>query len=126
MSLAEADRAAPLLAQPVRRLAGFVVDVGLFVVTLAVGWIVWSVFEARVSRTPGMRITGQRIVDVRTGEVVDGRRMARRQLLGIPLALLLGAVTCGVRWLFSGWLVVSPSRQALWDRVAGTTVVEVL
>jgi uncharacterized RDD family membrane protein YckC len=51
--------------------------------------------------------------------------MARRQLLGIPFALLLGAVTCGIGWLFSGWLVLSPSRQALWDRIAGTTVVEV-
>lgn len=111
-----------LLAQPSRRLAGFVVDLLLFLLTLGIGWIVWSVFEARSSRTPGMRLLGERVVDVRSGETVGGGRMAVRQLLGIALALLLGALTCGVGWLFAAWLVVSPSRQALWDQVARTTV----
>ena len=114
-----------LLAQPSRRLAGFLLDLLLFVVTLGIGWIVWSVFEARQSRTPGMRLTRELVVDVRSGRVVSGGRMAVRQLLGIPLALLLGAVTCGVGCLFAGWLIVSPSRQGLWDRVARTTVREV-
>ena len=70
-------------------------------------------------------MTREQVVDVRSGRVVSGGRMAVRQLLGIPLALLLGAVTCGVGWLFAGWLVVSPSRQGLWDRIARTTVREV-
>ena len=73
----------------------------LFVLTLGIGWIVWSVFEARQSRTPGMRLTREQIVHVRTGAVVSGARIAVRQLIGIPLALLLGAVTCGVGWLFA-------------------------
>lgn len=111
-----------LLAQPSRRLVGFLLDLLLFIVTLGIGWIVWSVFEARRSRTPGMRLMGESVVGVRSGEPVGGGRMAVRQLVGIPLALLLGLVTCGVGWLFSAWLVVSPSRQALWDRVARTTV----
>ena len=33
-----------LLAQPSRRLAGFLLDLLLFVLTLGIGWIVWSVF----------------------------------------------------------------------------------
>ena len=114
-----------LLAQPSRRLAGFLLDMLLFVVTLGIGWIVWSVVEARRSRTPGMRLTRTQIVDVCSGTAVTGGRMALRQLVGIPLALLLGAVTCGLGWLFAGWLVVSPSRQGLWDRVARTTVREI-
>ena len=61
----------------------------------------------------------------RNQAAVSGARIAVRQLIGIPLALLLGAVTCGVGWLFAGWLVVSPSRQGLWDRIARTTVREV-
>lgn len=124
MSSAEPGHAEALLSQPSRRLAGFVADLGLFLVTLAIGWMVWSVFEARAARTPGMRLTGQRIVDVHTGESVSAGRIAVRQLIGIPIALLMGFLTCGVGWLFAAWLVLSASRQSLWDRVAGTTVSE--
>jgi hypothetical protein len=111
-----------LLSQPARRLGGFLIDLGLFVVTLGLGWIVWSVFEARASRTPGMRLTGQTMIDVRSGHRVNAGRVAMRQLVGVPVAVLLGLLTCGVGWAFSAWLILSPSRQALWDRVARTTV----
>jgi hypothetical protein len=114
---------AATLEEPARRLLTFLLDLGLFVVTLGVGWIAWSVAEGRRSRTPAMRLLGQQVVGVRTGRPATGGRMAVRQLLGGGLTLLLGFLTCGVGLLFGAWLILSPRRMTLWDRVARTTVV---
>ena len=66
MSLAEADRAAPLLAQPTRRLAGFVVDV-------ASSWSRWLGLD-RVVGVRSARLEDTRDADHRTAD----RRRAYR------------------------------------------------
>ncbi|WP_169734252.1 RDD family protein [Hamadaea tsunoensis] len=111
------------LAGPGRRAAGFFLDVLLFVVTLGVGWLIWSIWLWSSARTPGKQILRMRVVDGLTGEPVGWRRMALRQAVyGIGIAGLFGAATVGVGWAISAVFVLSPTRQALWDRLAFTTV----
>lgn len=113
---------APQLVEPGSRLLTALLELVLFVVTLGVGWLVWSVLEWRHARTPAKRLRHQQVVLVRGGAPAGFGRMCSRQLGGGAVTFLLGLSTCGIGWLFAAWLVFSPSRQALWDRIAGTTV----
>jgi hypothetical protein len=111
------------LAGPGRRAAGFVLDVLLFAVTLGAGWLAWSIWLWSSGRTPAKQILGMRVVDGISGEPVGWRRMALRQVVyAIGIAGLFGAATVGVGWAISAVFVLSPTRQALWDRLAFTTV----
>ncbi len=94
----------------------------LFVVTLGLGWIVWAIVLGRTVRTSAKQILHTWVIDARTGAPATGRQMLARELVGILATLALGFLTCGVGLLFAAWLVFSPSRQTMWDRIAGTTV----
>jgi uncharacterized RDD family membrane protein YckC len=112
-----------VLADPGRRLAGFVLDVGLFVITLGVGWLAWSVAEWRHGRTPAKRLLRLRVVDAVSGEPVGLRVMLLRQVVyGLGIVGLFGAVSFGLGWAIAAAFVLSPTRQAMWDRLAFTTV----
>jgi uncharacterized RDD family membrane protein YckC len=112
-----------ILADPGRRLAGFALDLGLFVVTLGVGWLAWSVAEWRHGRTPAKRLLRMRVVDAVSGEPVGLRVMALRQAVyALGIVGLFGAVSFGLGWAIAAAFVLSPTRQAMWDRLAFTTV----
>lgn len=111
------------LASPGRRLAGFALEVALFAVTLGVGWLAWSGYEWRHGRTPAKRLLGLRVVDAVSGEPAGPRVMALRQAVYcIGVVGLFGAVTLGLGWAIAAAFVLSPTRQAMWDRLAFTTV----
>jgi uncharacterized RDD family membrane protein YckC len=112
------------LAGPGRRLAGFLLELVLFVVTLGVGWLIWSVLSWRSGRTPAKQLLRLRVVDGISGEQASWRRMALRQAVyALGIAGLFGAATMGLGWGICAVFVLSPTRQALWDRLAFTTVV---
>lgn len=111
------------LAGPGRRLAGFALELMLFALTLGVGWLAWSGYEWRHGRTPAKRLLGLRVVDAVSGEPAGLRAMALRQgVYGIGIVGLFGAVTLGLGWAIAAAFVLSPTRQAMWDRLAFTTV----
>jgi hypothetical protein len=111
------------LAGPGRRLIGFVLELGLFVVTLGIGWLAWSIVEWRHGRTPAKRLLRMRVVDAVSGEPVGPRVLALRQVVyALGIVGLFGAVTFGLGWAIAAAFVFSPTRQAMWDRLAFTTV----
>ncbi|SDR97284.1 RDD family protein [Paraoerskovia marina] len=108
-------------ATPARRLAGLALDALLLVVTLGIGWLVWSWFEWGHARTPGMRLVR---LHVERGDGAATRgRMAAREVLWKGLALLAGLVSFGVLWWAAAAPVLGRRRRALWDVAAGTDVV---
>ena len=107
-----------------RRLAGFGLELVLFVVTLGVGWLGWSAYEWRFGRTPAKRLLGMTVVRPATGEPASWAALALREVVyGIGIVGLFGAVTLGLGWAIAAAFVLSPSQQAMWDRLAFTTVV---
>lgn len=107
-----------------RRLAGFGLELVLFAVTLGVGWLGWSAYEWRFGRTPAKRLLRLTVVRPATGEPADWKTMALREVVyGIGIVGLFGAVTVGLGWAIGAAFVLSPSQQAMWDRLAFTTVI---
>jgi hypothetical protein len=107
-----------------RRFAGFGLELALFVVTLGVGWLGWSAYEWRFGRTPAKRLLRMTVVRPSNGQPADWTTMALREVVyGIGIVGLFGAVTLGLGWAIGAAFVLSPSKQAMWDRLAFTTVV---
>lgn len=111
------------LAGPGRRLIGFALESLLFMLTLGLGWLVWSGYEWRRGCTPAKRLLRLRVVDAVSGEPVGLPVMALRQAAyGIGVVGLFGAATLGLGWALAAAFVFSPTRQTMWDRLAFTTV----
>jgi uncharacterized RDD family membrane protein YckC len=103
------------------RLGALALDLLLFVVTCGIGWLVWSIVLWQQATSPAKKMLGLRIVDLNTGAPATMQQMLLRELVG---KIVLGSVTSGVTHVVSAVLVlVTPSRQGVWDYLSKTTVV---
>lgn len=66
------------------RLGGYVLDIGLAIVTLGIGWLIWSLIAWRKGQTPAKQILQLRVVAEENRTNATWGHMAIRQLL-IPL-----------------------------------------
>ena len=130
-----------VLATPQHRLGGYLVDQLLSLVTLYVGWLIWSLFLWRNGQTPGKRLVKTRVYDTTTGKPASWKLMALRQVL-VPLSVALffelligihGAKNVGtgqiISWaLFATfaldflWIFRGGERRRLLDHVCKTVV----
>ena len=92
----------------------YLLAVLLFIVTLGVGYIAWSVVTWGQGQTPAQRIRGLRCWIPGTGRVAGRRRMAVRQVTGL---LLNGELLAGVIVLLA-----AESLSSVGDVFAGTVV----
>ena len=112
-----------------KRVQALVLAPLLFVATLGIGWLIWSVFEWRNGRTPSYRLLGLRIVRLSDeGPIRLGRSLARAAiccLLVIPTI----AVCCLIGLCFAfgasppDGLLHDP-RTAPWDYLTATKVTD--
>ncbi len=70
------------------RLGGYFLDLALAILTLGVGWIIWSLFAWRNGQTPAKQILKMRVVAEESRENATWKHMAIRQLL-IPLTFAI-------------------------------------
>lgn len=120
-----------------RRFGAFLLDGLLAIVTCGIGWLIWSIVLWQQSTTPAKKILGMKIVDSKTGAPATMNQMVMRELVvkliliialnyvgtfvGVDFSIGLGNLVT----LASGIMVLaSASRQAVWDLVAGTVVVD--
>lgn len=90
-------------------------------ITLFVGWLVWSVVLYSQSTSPAKKMLGLQIVDAKTGAPATMQQMLLREVLG---KLVLGTVTRGLTGLVSGVMILAmPSRQGIHDYIGKTTVI---
>ena len=73
-------------ANPEHRVAGFFLDIGLFIVTLGIGWIIWSLIVWQYGQTPAKQVLKMKVYDQTTSEVARWGHMAIRQFL-VPIAI---------------------------------------
>jgi uncharacterized RDD family membrane protein YckC len=110
-----------------RRLLAYLLDAVLAALTLGIGWLVWSIFSWKRGQSPAKQLLGMYVVH--DGRIATWKRMAAREILCKGVAGLvcygLARPSYGLSLLpYYFWLLCNTDREALWDRPAGTLVVE--
>ena len=93
------------LATPQHRLGGKAVDYAMSLVTLGIGWYIWSLVVWGQGQTPGMQIVKLRVYDKSTGKRVKWGHMAIREFL-LPLA---AAIAGGIAASIVIFIIISGS-----------------
>ena len=109
-----------VLATAGARIGAALLDGLLAIVTLGIGWIIWSVVLWKDATSPAKKMLGMRIVDANTGAPATMNQMVMREAVG---KWVLGYVTGIVSIASCVMLFTTPKRQAVWDYVATTVVV---
>ena len=113
------------LTNPWARLGAALIDLLLIIVTLIIGWLVWTLIVWSKGQTPGKQICGQRVVMKRTGRAATWGEMALRDFVIRGLAIgIIGQLTCGIFSLVATFMIFSTYHETLWDKWAGTLVVD--
>lgn len=105
------------LAPAGKRIGTFLLEVVLAVVTLLIGYFIWTVFFAwRRGQTPGKQVMGMRIYHLRNQRAANWGQMFVRQFVG---GIVNGIFYIG--WIVSlVFLFTDPLRRTVPDRIAGT------
>jgi uncharacterized RDD family membrane protein YckC len=113
------------LASVQARLGSFLLDFGLLIITLFIGWAIWNLFTWKTGQTPAKRILRQVVVDAKTGEVFSWSRMALREFAvkGAAGNIASGA-TSGVTFVIDSLFVFREDRRTLHDLIVGSKVVQ--
>lgn len=108
------------LCSPAKRLGANLLDGLLMGLTLGLGWLVWCLIVMRNGQSPAKQILGMRASNLQTGEPASWGRMFLREFIAKPVIGTLSIVTLGIA---NFWLIWDKDNQELWDKVAGTIVV---
>jgi uncharacterized RDD family membrane protein YckC len=104
-----------------RRFGAYLLEGLLIVVTLFIGWIIWSLVVWSNGQTPAKQLLHMRCVDQSTQRAASWGTMALRELVG---KYILGNATCGITTLVSAFMILGDSRRGVWDQIASTIVVD--
>jgi uncharacterized RDD family membrane protein YckC len=112
------------LASIGRRLAGYLLEGVLILVTLLIGWLVWSLIVWARGQTPAKQLLGMHCSELKTGDRAGWGAMCMREFVGKVLVMgLLGLVTFGIAPLILSFrLTWNKNRQQTWDSIANTVV----
>ncbi|MGI9033485.1 MAG: RDD family protein [Acidimicrobiales bacterium] len=109
------------LASSGKRFGAYLLDGLLALVTLFIGWIIWSVITWGKGQTPAKSLLGMRVVRTDTGRAASRGTMALRELV---YKGILGWITFSITTIVSAFMILSPPYQGIWDKIASTVVVE--
>ena len=125
ISKVEQASSADELATPGARLGSYLLEVLLAVVTLGLGWLIWSLVIWGHGTTPGHKVRKQYIVNERTGkELTWGQMFVREFLIKGLLVPMLSALSFGIVYLVDSLMVTRDDRKTLHDRICGSVVVQ--
>lgn len=111
------------LSSPGRRLGGYLLDGLLVVVTLIIGWIIWTLVVWAQGQTPGKQILGMRVVRLDRRTYAGWGRMFLRDFVGKLVVGVISSLLLVTEVIALCWLLWDKDRQELWDKIAGTIVV---
>jgi uncharacterized RDD family membrane protein YckC len=100
------------------RLLCALLEVVLAIVTLGIGYIVWSFFTYRTGQTPGKKLMGIRVVSLNDGNALTFWMTLLREWI---VKGFIGSITFGIAYV---WILFDDKNQALYDKVMNTIVVD--
>lgn len=113
------------LATPAVRLGAFALETVLAVVTLGIGWLIWSLVIWSKGTTPGHSIVRLYIVDAKSGRTATWGHMALREIVikGI-VGGFASAFTLYIYFIVDSLFVVRDDRKTVHDMISSTQVVQ--
>lgn len=114
-----------LLATPAVRLGAYLLELLLLVVTLGIGWIIWSLIIWSKGTTPGHQVLRLYIIDEKSGRTATWGHMALREFVmkGI-VGSVATTMTFGIYFVVDSLFIVRPDRRTLHDLMSSTQVVQ--
>jgi uncharacterized RDD family membrane protein YckC len=109
-----------------KRLGGYALEVVLVIFTLIIGWFIWSLIVWGKSTSPAKSLLKMKVVKKDTGLRASWGTMALRELVGkwLIVGLVIGSI-CGIAAIVLDFMLLwDKDRQELWDKLAGTIVVD--
>ncbi len=108
-----------------KRLGQYLLDALLALVTLYIGYLVWSIIIWGRGQTPAMQLLHMRAVKTGNGATASRGTMALRELVGKWLLMdLIWLIFFPAALVLYFMLLWDGKRQQLWDKIADTVVVE--
>ncbi len=100
------------------RLLCSLLEAVLAIVTLGIGYFIWSFFTYRTGQTPGKKLMGIRVVSLNDEKALTFWMTLLREWIVKPF---IGGITFGVAY---AWVLFDAKNQALYDKVLNTIVVD--
>jgi uncharacterized RDD family membrane protein YckC len=109
-----------------RRLGAYLLDGLLVIVTLIIGWLIWSLIVWNKSQTPGKQLLKMKTVKIDTGERASYGTMALREAVGkyLIVGVVIGSLCFLAAIVLDFMLLWDKDRQELWDKIAATIIVD--
>jgi hypothetical protein len=113
----------PALVSSGGRLGALLLDGLLALVTLWIGWFIWSMFTWSDGQTPAKKLLGHVVADPSSGAAFDWGRMALREFCvkGL-LGSVLNLVTFGIFFWVDALMCFGDRQRTLHDRMANSVV----
>lgn len=113
------------LASIQARLGSSLVDIGLAIVTLGIGWLIWSFFTWQTAQTPAKRLLKQQVVSAKDDSPFTFAQMALRELAvkGLAGGIASGASN-GITWVIDSLFVYREDRRTVHDLIVGSKVIQ--
>jgi len=111
------------LVSPGGRFGGLLLDGLLFMVTLGIGWMIWTLVVWSNGQTPAKQLLHHVVADVNTGQPFGwGQMFVREFLVRGLLFYVISTVTLGIFGLIDACMVWSQDNRTLHDRMSGSVV----
>ena len=120
-----------MLSSRGKRLGAYLLEVPLVVVTLGIGWLIWSLVVFSRGQTPAKQLLKMRIVRLEEKRAANWGWMALRELaLKVSMFVAQNFIPVGTLlltlWvLINGFVLLANDRnQTLWDKMLNTVVID--
>ena len=104
-----------------KRFGAMLLEAVLVVVTLFIGWLVWSVILWKKGQSPAKSILKMRVINLDQNRAANVGEMAMREIVGkwllsiVPFWYLINGIVL---------LMDNDKYQCLWDKIVKTTVID--
>ena len=113
------------LASPQARLGAYLVDIGLAIVTLFIGWLIWSFFTWQYGQTPAKRLMKQVVVNTKTEQPLTFTQMLLREAVVKWVAGgLASSASNGITWVVDSLFIFRDDRRTVHDLIVSSKVIQ--
>jgi uncharacterized RDD family membrane protein YckC len=113
------------LASPQARLGAYLLDIGLAIVTLFIGWLIWSFFTWQTGQTPAKRILKQVVVSSKNGLPFTWTQMLLREaVVKAAAGGIASSASNGITWVIDSLFVFRDDRRTVHDMIVNSKVIQ--
>ena len=116
-----------MLATRSQRLGALFLELLLAIITLLIGWLIWSLIVYARGQSPAKQVLKMRVIRLESRRAADWGWMALRDLVlkAAAIFFLAGVFLLGFIWVIVNGIVLlnNDRNQTLWDKMLKTVVI---